>query len=254
MIKKLFISLLFIFGFSCSLVGASLSADEEKSHAHIFLEAATKINAGDLTSAISDLQMLVKGGFINNQVHYNLGICYFRLNQLGQAIYHFNKAKTLSPRDADINYNLNYAKSKTIDKIEDKRSVVVTFLPQFSFYYKRALLYLGHYYLFTFSFQCALYFFQKRVAIMAAKKSDHSFCHHSHNPGHKIGYRSTLRGRHPTVDRKYLFRYWSKHNVLLFSLHEGTRFDVEDAADSEWLRISLADGKKGWIKKSHAIF
>jgi hypothetical protein len=45
-----------------------------------------------------------------------------------------------------------------------------------------------------------------------------------------------------------------KDNVLLFTLHTGAEFSVGDNSSSEWLQIVIADGKKGWIKKSDVIF
>jgi len=41
--------------------------------------------------------------------------------------------------------------------------------------------------------------------------------------------------------------------VLLFTLHEGAEFTIDEVTPTGWLKIVLADGKKGWIRKSDTI-
>ncbi len=54
--------------------------------------------------------------------YYNLGCAYFKNNELGRAILNFERAYRLSPTDPDIQFNLNYARSKATDKIQIQRS------------------------------------------------------------------------------------------------------------------------------------
>src|SRR5262249_10751676 len=42
-------------------------------------------------------------------------------------------------------------------------------------------------------------------------------------------------------------------NVLLFELHEGTEFHVDSRDESGWIRIELADGKKGWVEQKSVL-
>jgi hypothetical protein len=43
-----------------------------------------------------------------------------------------------------------------------------------------------------------------------------------------------------------------KDNVVLFVLHEGVEFTVEDSYEENWIKIELVDGKKGWMAKADA--
>lgn len=44
-------------------------------------------------------------------IYYNIGNCYFKLDELGYAVYYYYKAFEILPRDKDIRQNLEYALS-----------------------------------------------------------------------------------------------------------------------------------------------
>lgn len=52
---------------------------------------------------------------------YNIGNCYFKLNDLGYAILNYKRASLLRPRDFFIQHNLEFARSLVEYTIEDKR-------------------------------------------------------------------------------------------------------------------------------------
>jgi SH3-like domain-containing protein len=41
-----------------------------------------------------------------------------------------------------------------------------------------------------------------------------------------------------------------KDNVVLFILHEGAEFEINQSHEG-WISIELTDGKKGWIRKKN---
>ena len=43
----------------------------------------------------------------HEDLYLNLGNAYFRIGNIGQAIWAYEKGRILSPRDQDIHYNLN---------------------------------------------------------------------------------------------------------------------------------------------------
>lgn len=51
------------------------------------------------------------------ELYYNLGNCHYRLGNMAKAVVCYEKALRLSPSDADIRYNLEFVRSKTIDRI-----------------------------------------------------------------------------------------------------------------------------------------
>ena len=57
-------------------------------------------------------------GQFSAELYYNLGNAYYKLNNIAESIYYFEKAKQLDPNDEDIIINSNFAKNMTIDAIE----------------------------------------------------------------------------------------------------------------------------------------
>jgi tetratricopeptide (TPR) repeat protein len=62
--------------------------------------------------AISSYENLLNSGFVNAEIHYNLGCAYYRNGKLGKAILHFEKAALLAPSDKDIQHNLSICRKK----------------------------------------------------------------------------------------------------------------------------------------------
>ena len=84
--------------------------------------AITKQNAddeyakGNYQQAIKDYQEILKTG-VSSEFYYNLVNAYYRTDNITQALLAYERALQLSPGDNDIRFNLQYARSKTIDKI-----------------------------------------------------------------------------------------------------------------------------------------
>ena len=53
----------------------------------------------------------------HEDLYLNLGNSYYRLGNLGNAIWSYERGHLLSPRDNDINYNLNYVRNQIRDRI-----------------------------------------------------------------------------------------------------------------------------------------
>lgn len=67
--------------------------------------------------AITAYQQILKK-YQSADVSYNLGNAYYKNGDLAQAILYYEKAYKLSPGDADIYHNLQFARLKTTDKID----------------------------------------------------------------------------------------------------------------------------------------
>ena len=60
-------------------------------------------------------QLLKRGE--SADLYYNLGNAYYRMDDITHAVLAYERALLLSPGDADVRFNLQMARSKTIDKI-----------------------------------------------------------------------------------------------------------------------------------------
>lgn len=84
--------------------------------------AITKQNAdaeyqkGNYQQAIKDYEELLKNG-VSSDIYYNLGNAYYRTDNITKSVLAFERAHLLSPGDEDVNFNLQFVRGKTIDKI-----------------------------------------------------------------------------------------------------------------------------------------
>ena len=73
---------------------------------------------GTYQEAINWYQKVLNAGYESGRLYYNLGNCYYKINQIGQAILNYEKAKKFFPNDSELEFNLELARLKIIDRIE----------------------------------------------------------------------------------------------------------------------------------------
>jgi tetratricopeptide (TPR) repeat protein len=73
--------------------------------------------AGDYQKAAACYEAAVHAGYQAFELYYNLGNCYYKLNQIGKCLLYYEKAKKLDPTDPDLLYNLDLARLRVVDKI-----------------------------------------------------------------------------------------------------------------------------------------
>lgn len=232
--------------FSCGQSTEVLQWFKEGNHAYA---------QADYPAAVEAYSKIIRTGFENEWILFNLGNSYFKQNRVGLAIYCYEKALRISPTAAEIKDNLEFARSRIVDKIEIpsenflfhtvKRFFgllpinqetgliiflslcggicllcsILRFLPQ----WRSLLLILGATFLLlsliwgTSNVIRIYQFTHEKVAIILADKVD------------------ILSGP-------------ASGNPVLFSLHEGTRVELRQEA-GEWTLISLPNGWSGWVMK-----
>ena len=75
--------------------------------------------AGDYASALQDWEEVRSAGLMSRELYYNLGNAYFKAGEIAPAILWYERALRLDPSDADVRYNLEFARSQTQDRIEE---------------------------------------------------------------------------------------------------------------------------------------
>ncbi len=208
---------------------------------------------GDYDAAIHGYEQLLQAGVDTSEVHYNLGNAYYRQQKFGQSIFHFRKAATLAPRDADTVFNLQFSRQKATDQIE--RSGMVLW---------------KHWLLIEGLSPRGLFILLLMISALATI----AFTLHLYRRGEALGYAKwallvgatylTFAAGFRTfgeldygvvkVPEAKVMSSFGKDGVMLFRLHEGAEFDIEDRVGSDWLRITLQDGKRGWISADAAVF
>lgn len=226
------------------------------------MSAITKENSdaeyvkGNYQQAIKDYQELLKSG-VSPEIYYNLGNAYFRTDNLTQAILAYERARLLSPGDPDINYNLDFARSKTIDKIpaSDEMFYVTGYrslvnIMNVDSWAKTGViaitvaLVLVLVYLFSPTVILRKIGFFAGILFVIVFLLSNIFAYQQKQAMERKTGAIVVS---PTVNVKSTP---SKTSTDVFVIHEGTRVDITDKTMEQWRAIQLGDGRKGWILAS----
>ena len=117
--KKILFTLLFF----CSLVSFSSTPNET------FSKANELYKKGQYTKAIELYLSIEKQNLQSDDLYFNLGNCYYKLNKVAPSVFYYEKALKLNPTHEDALVNIEFAKRMTIDIVEE---LPKTFLQRFS--------------------------------------------------------------------------------------------------------------------------
>ena len=217
-------------------------------------EQADSAYAGEhYQQAITDYETLLKSG-VSAELYYNLGNAYYRTDNITKAVLNYERALLLSPGDADIRFNLQMARSKTIDKITPESEMFfVTWyhslvnVMSVDGWARTALIALAVAIIlalaYLFSERMWLRktgFFGALFLIVVFVLSNLFAFQQKHKLTHRTG--AIVMTNAATVKSTP-----AKNGTDLFILHEGTRVTITDDSMNGWKEIRVADGKKGWI-------
>jgi tetratricopeptide (TPR) repeat protein len=94
------------------------AAGQEMPPAQLFVEGLTAYKNGDYEAAVARFRDLVDRGRASGKLYYNLGNACFKAERLGHAVWWYEKALRLMPRDPDLKFNLAHARSLLKDQPE----------------------------------------------------------------------------------------------------------------------------------------
>lgn len=208
----------------------------------------------DYVSAIQYYEDLLKERGEAADIYYNLGNSYYKADNIAKAILNYERALLLKPGDNDIRFNLEMARSKTVDKVNPiSEMFFVTWIKSLmnsmgaDKWGKWAI---ASFILFILSL--ILFIFGKRVIFK------------------KVGF-STALLFFILVIVTNIFAFQQKKfqtdriNAIvispsitvkstpteggtdLFILHEGHKVSIKDNSMKGWKEIALEDGNVGWI-------
>lgn len=82
-----------------------------------FVNANAAYEAGDHGKAIELYESLLRHGYENGHLYYNLGNAYLRGGELGRAIASYLRSQVFLPRDQDVRANLEFARKSAKDAL-----------------------------------------------------------------------------------------------------------------------------------------
>ena len=242
-------SLLLLLVGSFSLQAAPLSYPDS-----LWRSGVEAYTAGDYASALQDWEELRSAGLVSKELYYNLGNAYFKTEEIAPAILWYERALRLDPSDADIRYNLEFARSRTQDRIDEVPEIffeawghkMCYLLPSdtwavLSLVFLAATVALALMFLLgSTSGRRRLGFFAGIVTLLLAF----------------LGWdfaqwqRTEARRQDTAIVMRAVSSVKSSPSADtakdLFILHEGTRVKLLDSVSS-YSNIELSDGRQGWI-------
>ena len=223
-------------------------------------QAATKAEAdsayaqGHYQQAIRDYEQLLKGG-ASADLYYNLGNAYYRSENITQAVLNYERALLLSPGDRDIRFNLQLARSKTIDKIvpESEMFFVTWYHSLVNLMSVDGWAWLSIVSLTLVIVLSLLYLFASPVWLRKLGFFGGSFLLVVFLLANIMAWQQKQnllfrRGAIVISSSVTVKGAPANNGTDLFILHEGTKVNIVDDTMKEWKKIHLADGKEGWIE------
>lgn len=236
---------------------SSAATHDNAVSAEILKKKADKLYSSEKYAEAIDVykQLTVKGE--SSDIYYNLGNCYYRLDDIANSILWYERALLLSPGDSDIRFNLQLARTKTIDKIVPEEEIFLSrwYHSLLNMMSVTAWVWVG---IVCFAFALAgflLFFLSPNIVVR------------------KSGFYGAILLCFLTVFSN-VFAYQQKtrkenrdtaivmqNSVVvkstpadagtdLFLLHSGTFLEIIDMTMKDWCQIRLSDGKEGWVPTS----
>ena len=225
------------------MAGAVTKADADSTYAQEHYQKAAQ-----------QYEQLLKQG-VSADLYYNLGNCYYRMDNITLAVLNYERALLLSPGDKDIRFNLQMARSKTIDKIvPESEMFFVTWyrslvnLMSVDAWARMALISLVAAIILALAYLFANLVWLRKVGFFGGLFFVIIFLLSNLFAWQQkkvLIHRSGAIIIQSAVNVKSTP---SKNGTDLFILHEGTKVNITDGSMRGWKKIRVADGKEGWLE------
>jgi hypothetical protein len=201
-------------------------------------------------------RLIREGGIKNGKIYYNLGNAYFRMNDIGRAILNYLRAEQYMPDDSNLRQNLEYAREKRLDKIEEKQETKVLktlFFWHYDLSVKTRIMLFTSFFMLLWIFSGIRIFIKKPFLswcitvslvislLMAGSLTAEELVLNKIRPGVVVSLETTARkGNSETYEPSFKE-----------PLHAGTEFTlIEDRGD--WYHVELADSRTCWVRSMDA--
>ena len=242
--KKILSLLVFSFSFLVSNAGSKAEAD-------------ALYEKEQYRDAVAAYESVLKTEGVAAEIYYNLGNCYYKLDEIPLAVLNYERAFLLDPGDGDIRANLALARGKTIDKVVPPSEMFfVTWWRDLTHCMSmNAWTMLGIAAFVLMLIGVLVYMFVPQlvarkmgiygamvllvVVIVANLAAVSQHLDQTH--------RNTAIILAPSITVK---SSPSDTSTDLFLIHEGSKVEILDASMKEWMEVKFEEGKQGWIPVS----
>lgn len=204
-------------------------------------------------AAISKYESIIKNGYENGELYFNLGNAYYKSGKIQNAILNYERAKRFMPNDEDVLFNLALANAHLIDKVEaipelfvyewaEYVLTIVSLETMITIMYILFILTLVSFSLFLF----ARTYEQKRYSLLAGMVLALFLVLGVANFTIQSYRESNTEFAIVMADVANIKSAPDRSGNDLFVIHRGLKVQVLDSVN-KWRKIRLVDGKVGWI-------
>ncbi len=211
-------------------------------------------NNGDYLNAIKEFSEILVNGEHSVELYFNLGNSYYKINDLPNSVFYYEKALKIDPNNVDVKNNLKYSQNMLIDKIEllpsDQISnILVNISNLFSI---NQWLSIGIISIYIFLILFIIYFFKSDSN---SKKKYFTFSSILFSISIVFIFIGVSKFENQQTkieaiifDKKIDFRTEPNfRSEIQFNLHEGTKVKIKEEL-KEWVLVELNNGSNGWIE------
>lgn len=224
----------------------TLAADQDE----LFFRANQAYKDGNYQEAVQRYQEIIGLGKVSGHIFYNLGNAYFRLGDLGRSILNYERAKAFLPRDADLAFNLGYARDRMRDAVEPPaRPLAAVFFWLDSFTLSELLIF--------FALVNALFFASLLLRLLLRREWTFTLMVTllalwlAAAPSLAVKwYQGSCDQRAVIVaDEVTVLAGPDTRDTQLFKLHAGAMV-LSERMEDDWVLIRISDGKRGWVQRT----
>ena len=211
-------------------------------------------SAGRWEEALADWNDLAATGLRSPELYFNLGNACFKAGEIAPAILNYERALRLDPSDADIRYNLEFARNLTQDRIDEVPEFILkTWVRKVGYLLSSNAWAVLSLLLWAAALALALLFllgpsagarragFFTGIAALLLALAAWGFARSQKAAAERHDAAIVMRPVTSVTSSPS-----SEAAKSLFILHEGTKVKVLDEV-SGFSDIELADGRRGWI-------
>ena len=218
----------------------------------LFINANQDYANQSYSLAIDKYQSIMSSGTESSELYYNLGNSYYRVNEIHQAIYFYEKSLKINPNFTEAIENLELCNQLLIDKIEKMPEIF------YKIYYENLKNFLSIKWWKITSLILVWTFLIIYLIKSILKRKFKLF----QNIVLLLSFLCFLIYQdisNDSLENKEAIIYSQVIDIMsapsekankLFTLHLGTKVKINDQIEN-WVNISLANGNKGWVALKH---
>ena len=230
-------------------------SESEVSYEKILAAADSAYINGDYSGAANLYEKIIRENGVSPSLYMNLGNSYFKKNEIAKSILNYERAYKLDPSDEDIRFNLELARTKTVDEeiVKNELFIFVWIRKFVSLMNVNQWGYAIIFFVFLLVIALATYFFTKKTVVLKAAlivstisailtiasffaASYQKKLYMSHNYAIVMAPSATVKSTP------------NETGTDLFIIHEGRKVEIIDSTMKNWVEIKLDDGNEGWIQ------